>query len=270
MDQAEALYQRARAAFEEGSWSQAISSAGQALATDPGHGAALNLMVAARKELDLAADPYGERRVLTVLMADLVGSTRLPRLLGPEGYREVLVALHAICVNAITTYEGRVAQYLGDGILAYFSYPEAHADDPARAVLAGLEMVNDVVARRPEFLERFGTEVQMRVGIDTGLVVVGGLGAGHTSDSIVGDPPNIASRIQHMARPNTVVVSDNTRRLVDRDIALRAGRPRRLRGVPSAVVVHRALGPIGVTAERSRLAGWPGHDRPRHGDRASR
>ena len=257
MDQAEAQYQRARAAFDEGSWSQAISFAGQALAADPGHGAALNLMIAARKQFDLATDPYGERRVLTVLMADLVGSTRLPRLLGPEGYREVLQALHAICVDAITTYEGRVAQYLGDGIMAFFSYPEAHADDPRRAVLAALKIVDDIVARRPEFLERFGTEIQIRIGIDTGLVVVGALGAGDwtTSDSIVGDPPNMASRIQHIARPNTVVVSDVTRRLVARDIALRAGRPRRLRGMPSDVVVHRALGSIGMTAARPRRPG---------------
>ena len=82
----------------------------------------------------------------------------------------MLLALHAICVNAITTYEGRVAQYLGDGILAYFSYPEAHEDDPRRAVLAGLEIVNGVVARGSGIPGRFGIDIQIRVGIDTGLV----------------------------------------------------------------------------------------------------
>jgi class 3 adenylate cyclase/tetratricopeptide (TPR) repeat protein len=253
VEHTEALYQRGRAAFDQRDWAQAISYAGRALATNPTHGGALNLVVAARQQLDLAADPQGERRVLTVLMADLVGSTRLPRLLGPEGYREVLLALHAICVTAITTYEGRVAQYLGDGILAYFSYPEAHEDDARRAVLAGLDIVNGLAAHRQGFTDRFGVDIQVRVGIDTGLVVIGALGAGDwtTGDSIVGDPPNVASRIQHLARPNTVVVSDVARRLVERHIALRAGRPRNIRGLPSPVVLHRALGPIETSAAHS-------------------
>ena len=253
MEHTEALYQRGRAAFDQRDWAQAISYAGRALATNPTHGGALNLVVAARQQLDLAADPQGERRVLTVLMADLVGSTRLPRLLGPEGYREVLLALHGICVTAITTYEGRVAQYLGDGILAYFSYPEAHEDDARRAVLAGLDIVNGLAAHRQGFIDRFGVDLQVRVGIDTGLVVIGALGAGDwtTGDSIVGDPPNVASRIQHLARPNTVVVSDVARRLVERHIALRAGRPRNVRGLPSPVVLHRALGPIETGAAYS-------------------
>jgi class 3 adenylate cyclase/tetratricopeptide (TPR) repeat protein len=253
MDRAETHYQRARTEFDQGSWPAAISAAGLALAADPTHGEALNLVVAARQQLDLAADPHGERRILSVLMADLAGSTRLPRLLGPEGYREVLRTLHAISVNAVTTYEGRIAQYLGDGILAYFSYPEAHRDDPRRAVLAGLEIVREVVARGPEFAAGFGIEVQVRVGIDTGLVVVGALGAGRwtTSDSIVGDPPNVASRIQHLARPNTVVVSDATRRLVERDIVLRAGQPRKLRGMAGFAVLHRALRPVDPTAVES-------------------
>jgi class 3 adenylate cyclase len=96
VEHTEALYQRGRAAFDQRDWAQAISYAGRALDTNPTHGGALNLVVAARQQLDLRR-PQGERRVLTVLMADLVGSTRLPRLLGPEGYREVLLALHAIC-----------------------------------------------------------------------------------------------------------------------------------------------------------------------------
>jgi len=246
MDRAEALYQRGRAAFDQQAWTRVIGLAGRALAADPTHGGAINLMIAARQELDLATDPAGERRVLTVLMADLVGSTRLPKLLGPEGYREVLRALHAISVTAVTTYEGRVAQYLGDGILAYFCYPEAHSDDALRGVLAGLDIVSEVAAHRSDFTDRFGVDVQVRVGIDTGLVVVGALGAGRwtTSDSIVGDAPNVASRIQHLARPNTVVVSDVTRRLVERHIVCRPGRPRTLRGRPGPVVIHRALGPV--------------------------
>lgn len=253
MEQAEAMYQRGRTAFDQRDWALAISYAGRALSANPAHSGALNLVVAARQQLDLAARPEGERRVLTVLMADIVGSTRLPRLLGPEGYREVLLALHAIWVTAITTYEGRVAQYLGDGILAYFSYPEAHEDDARRAVLAGLDMVNGLAAHRQGFIDKFGVDIQVRVGIDTGLVIIGALGAGDwtTGDSIVGDPPNIASRIQHLARPNTVVVSDVNRRLVERHVALRAGRPRKVRGLPSPVVIHRALGPIETPSSRS-------------------
>jgi len=247
MDRADELYQRGRTSFEEGAWLPAIKHAASALTVDPMHAGALNLVVAARQQLDLSADPEGERRVLSVLMADLAGSTRLPGVLGPEGYREVLLALHAIAVTAITAYEGRVAQYLGDGILAFFSYPEAHEDDARRAVLAGLDIANDVASRSPEFHERFGVDIKVRIGIDTGLVLIGSLGAGRwtTSDSIVGDPPNIASRIQHLAQPNTVLVSDATRRLVDRQIAFRAGRPRKVRGFAAPVVLYRALGPIG-------------------------
>jgi class 3 adenylate cyclase/predicted ATPase len=257
VDRADALYQQARHAFDQRAWSAAIRYSARALTLKPVHAGALNLIVAARQQLDVDVDPEGERRVLSVLMADLVGSTRLPRLLGPEGYREVLLALHDIGVTAITAYEGRVALYLGDGILAYFSYPEAHEDDARRAVLAGIDIVNGLVARRAEFSGRFGVDIQVRVGIDTGLVVIGSLGAGPwtTSDSIVGDPPNVASRIQHLARPNTVVVSEVTGRLVERHIALRAGKPRKVRGFPAPVMLYRALGPIAAEPAGSSLTG---------------
>ena len=253
MKRADALYQQGRIAFDQRAWARTIRHAGLALAADPTHAGALNLIVAARQQLDYAADPEGERRVLSVLMADLAGSTRLPGLLGPEGYREVLLALHAVSVSAITTYEGRVAQYLGDGILAYFSYPEAHEDDARRAVLAGLDIVNGVRARRSAFMARYGVDIQVRVGIDTGLVLIGALGAGRwtTSDSIVGDPPNVASRIQHLARPNTVLVSDATRRLVERHIALHTGKPRKVRGFVEPVVLHRALHPVNASSSGS-------------------
>jgi class 3 adenylate cyclase/predicted ATPase len=249
MDRADEFYQQGRIAFDQRAWLRAIRDAARALAAEPTHAGALNLIVAARQQLDLSADPEGERRVLSVLMADLVGSTRLPGILGPEGYREVLLALHAIAVTAITAYEGRVAQYLGDGVLAFFSYPEAHEDDARRAVLAGLDIVNGVEARQEGFRARFGVEIGVRIGIDTGLVLVGSLGAGRwtTSDSIVGDPPNVASRIQHLAQPNTVLVSEATRRLVDRHVVFRAGRPRKVRGFAAPVVLHRALGPISTS-----------------------
>lgn len=249
MDRADEFYQQGRIAFDQRAWLRAIRDAAQALAAEPTHAGALNLIVAARQQLDMSTDPEGERRVLSVLMADLAGSSRLPRILGPEGYREVLLALHAIAVTAITAYEGRVAQYLGDGILAFFSYPEAHEDDARRAVLAGLDIVNGVEARQQAFQARFGVDIGVRVGIDTGLVLIGSLGAGRwtTSDSIVGDPPNVASRVQHLARPNTVLVSDATRKLVDRHITFRAGRPRKVRGFAAPVVLHRALGPTGTS-----------------------
>ena len=150
-----------------------------------------------------------QRRQLSVLFCDLVGSTALAERLDPEALRDLMQDYQQTCREVIARYEGHVAQYLGDGLMVYFGWPQAHEDDAARAIRAGLEMV-DAVSR----LESI-TPIRARVGIHTGLVVVGETGQGDASipNAAVGETPNIAARLQALAEPSRVVISDRTRSL---------------------------------------------------------
>ena len=151
-----------------------------------------------------------ERRYVTVLFSDLVGSTALSTRLDPEDLRDV-IAIYQRCVEeTVRRFDGFIAKFLGDGVLIYFGYPEAHEDDPEQAVRAGLELVAAVKGlQTPE-------PVEARVGIATGLVVVGELiGSGASQEhSIVGKTPNLAARLQGVAAPNMVVIADSTRKLL--------------------------------------------------------
>src|SRR5215467_1401536 len=150
-----------------------------------------------------------ERRQLTVMFIDLVGSTTLSQQLDPEDYHARVVAYQTVCQQIVARYEGHIAQYLGDGVLVYFGYPTAHEDDAVRAVRSSLEIVAAVgqLAYTPP--------LQVRIGIHTGPVVVGEIGAGeHTERLALGETPNLAARIQGQAEPDTVVLSAATRRLV--------------------------------------------------------
>src|SRR5262245_2462387 len=155
-----------------------------------------------------AAAREAERRQLTVLFCDLVGSTALSAQLDPEDYRTVVQQYQQICMEVIQRHDGYLAQYLGDGLLVYFGYPIAHEDDARRAVRTGLEIVEAIKrqARRQP--------IQVRIGIHTGLVVVGEIGAGSRTEQLaLGETPNVAARLQGLAEPNTVVVSTATHRL---------------------------------------------------------
>ena len=153
-----------------------------------------------------------ERRQLTVMFCDLVGSTALSARLDPEDMREVIRAYQDACSGAIARYDGFVAKYMGDGVLAYFGYPRAHEHDAERAVQAGLALVEAV----PKLTTVAGIPLQARVGIATGIVVVGDLiGAGAAQEqAVIGETPNLAARLQALADPNTVVIAEGTRRLV--------------------------------------------------------
>ncbi|SDR63926.1 SAM domain (Sterile alpha motif) [Rhizobiales bacterium GAS113] len=153
-----------------------------------------------------------ERRQLTVMFCDLVGSTALAARLDPEDMREIVGAYHRCCADLITKAGGFVAKYMGDGVLAYFGYPNAHEHDAERAVRAGLALVEAV----PKLKTAAGVPLQVRVGIATGLVVVGDLlGAGAAQEqAVVGETPNLAARLQALAEPNAVVIADSTRRLL--------------------------------------------------------
>ena len=179
-----------------------------------------------------------ERRQVTVLFSDLVGSTALSARMDPEDLRELISAYHKCVAEAVRRFGGFVAQYLGDGVLVYFGYPEAHEDDAERAVRAGLELIAAVTALKTP------ASLQTRVGIATGLVVVGDLMAGSgeaLERGIVGETPNLAARLQGIAEPNTVVIAEATRRLLGNLFELKDLGPRYLKGVAEPLRAWMAL-----------------------------
>jgi len=178
-----------------------------------------------------------QRRQLSVMFCDLVGSTALASRLDPEDLREIMSGYHRASTEVIVKHGGFVARYMGDGILAYFGYPRANEDDAERAVRAGLVLV-DTVAK---LAARFGTTSQLRVGIATGLVVVGDLLAdvpGYEYD-VVGKTPHLAARLQALAEPDTVVIDSNTRRLLGYLFEYRALGPLSVKGFDDPVAVWR-------------------------------
>jgi class 3 adenylate cyclase len=185
-----------------------------------------------------------ERRQLTVMFCDLVSSTQLSGQLDPEDLREVLRAYQEICAEVSGRFDGHIAKYIGDGLLVYFGYPQAHEDDARRAVSAGLEIVEGLGALNRRLVQSHRVELGGRVGIHTGLVVVGEMGGGETKEAgaIVGETPNIAARLERLAVPNTVVMSDATHRLVEGLFDCDDHGPQALKGVDEAVGVFRVLG----------------------------
>jgi class 3 adenylate cyclase len=152
-----------------------------------------------------------ERRQLTVMFCDLVGSTVLSTRLDPEDLRAVIGTYHKCVVETVGRFDGFVAKYMGDGVLVYFGYPRAHEEDGERAARAGLALVEAV----PKLKTAADFPLQVRVGIATGLVVVGDLiGAGAAQEqAVVGETPNLAARLQALAEPGAVVIASSTRRL---------------------------------------------------------
>src|SRR4051794_37379301 len=202
--------------------------------------------------------PQAERRQLTVMFVDLVGSTGLSARLDPEEMREVLRAYQNAVAGEIARVDGHVAKLMGDGVLAYFGFPRAHEDDAERAVRAGLA-VAEAVAR---LATPAGEPLAARVGIATGLVVVGDLvGEGAAQEqAVVGETPNLAARLQEVAEPGAVVVADGTRRLLGEVFELRELGPTRLKGFVRPVSTHQVLGerPAGSRFEARR----PGRPAP--------
>src|SRR5262250_986759 len=159
--------------------------------------------------------PDAERRQLTVMFCDLVDSTKLSSQLDPEDYREVVRAYQRVCTDVISRFHGHIAQLLGDGLLVYFGYPQAHEDDPQRAVRAGLGILAALGDLNQGLQQAQGVQLALRVGLHTGLVVVGAMGStGRQEQLALGETPNITARIQGLAAPNTLLVSEATARLV--------------------------------------------------------
>ena len=185
-----------------------------------------------------AADT-AERRQLTVMFCDLVGSTALAARLDPEDMRSIIAAYHKCCAALIASNGGFVAKYMGDGVLAYFGYPQAHEHDAERAVRAGLA----IVEAAPKLETAAGAPLHVRVGIATGIVVVGDLfGSGESQErGVVGDTPNLAARLQGIAEPDSVVIAESTRKLLGDLFELVDLGPQNLKGVAGPTRAYAAL-----------------------------
>ncbi len=194
----------------------------------------------------LDAQREAERRQLTVMFCDLVGSTALSEQLDPEELREVVRLYQETCTAVIQRYAGHVAQHLGDGLLVYFGYPVAHEDDAQRAVRTGLEILAELPslnARLPSTIKlRLPHSVQVRIGIHTGLVVIGEIGSSEKHEVLaLGETPNIAARVQGVAEPDTVVMSPVTHRLVQGLFACQDLGAQPLKGISTLLSLYRVL-----------------------------
>jgi TOMM system kinase/cyclase fusion protein len=195
--------------------------------------------------------PDAERRQLTVMFCDLVDSTRLSSQLDPEEYRDVVRAYQTACTEVIRRYDGHIAQLLGDGLLVYFGYPHAHEDDAQRAVRTGLGILDAMRDLNTRLEQDKGIGLAVRLGIHTGLVVVGKMGSqGRQEQLALGEVPNVCARIQGLAEPNAIMISTDTYRLIQGYFDCRELGAQALRGVAEPVAVYRVLQDSGA---RGRL-----------------
>ena len=199
--------------------------------------------------IDTPPKDTAERRQVTVMFSDLVGSTALSARMDPEDLREVISAYQKCVAEAVQHFGGFVAKYMGDGVLVYFGYPQAHEDDAERAVRAGLELIQAVGGLKSI------APLQTRVGIATGLVVVGDLiGAGAAQEqAVVGETPNVAARLQGIAEPNTVVIAESTRKLLGSLFDLQDLRAQDVKGISGPVRAWAVLRPASVESRFEAL-----------------
>jgi class 3 adenylate cyclase/predicted ATPase len=193
-----------------------------------------------------------ERRQLTVIFCDMVGSTALSEQLDPEDVRDIIAAYREICARAVEHYDGFIARYVGDGVLVYFGYPKAHEDDAERAVRTGLQIVQAVSTKSKEAPKPYG----VRIGIATGLVVVGDVIGESTEehDAAVGETPNLAARLQALAPPNCVVIASSTRSLLRAQFEYEDLGSHALRGMSALVQAWRVTRPSGIESRFAATA----------------
>ncbi len=212
--------------------------------------AALQLEEPARRTSELTTFPKteAERRQLTVMFCDLVGSTALSHQLDPEDLRDVNRAYQDACKSAIERYDGFVARYMGDGVLVYFGYPQAHEDDAERAIHSGLSVIDAMSELNETFGDKLEIELGVRIGIATGLVVVGDLiGEGASQErAVVGKTPNLAARLQGMADTNKIVIASNTYDLAGRRFEYKDLGIKEVKGFPKPVRVWQVVAPSAV------------------------
>ncbi len=186
-----------------------------------------------------AGQSAAERRQLTVMFCDLVGSTALSAQLDPEDYRAVVQRYQQTSAEVIDRHDGYIAQYLGDGLLVYFGYPVAHEDDAARGVRAGLELIEAMREQGTGNRVQGEKSLQVRIGIHTGLVVIGDVGtSGRTEQLAVGETPNLAARLQSLAEPNTVIISAATQRVVEGQFECQPFGSHLVKGIDTPIAVY--------------------------------
>ena len=197
----------------------------------------------------LTRQDTAERRQVTVMFSDLVGSTALSGRMDPEDLREIISSYQKCVAETVQRFGGFVAKYMGDGVLIYFGYPQAHEDDAERAVRAGLELIAAVSELKA------ASPLQTRVGIATGLVVVGDLiGSGEAQErGIIGETPNLAARLQAIAEPNTVVIAESTRKLLGNLFDLNDVGAQDLKGIGRPVRAWAVLRPASVESRFEAL-----------------
>ena len=212
-------------------------------AEKPGPPASAPRRAAAVAPAATAAAPEAERRQLTVMFCDLVGSTALSTGMDPEDLRDVIASYQSRCSAAIRHYDGFVAKYMGDGILVYFGYPRAHEDEAERSVRAGLDIVEAMAGLNAAIRRPPGVELAVRIGIATGPVIVGDqIGDGTASETaVVGETPNLAARLQALAQPNQIVVSAATRAMLGDHFELQDLGACELKGFAESVPAWRVL-----------------------------
>ena len=197
------------------------------------------------------ASAEAERRQMTCLFCDLVNSVGLSERLDPEELRETLAAYHRVCATVVRRFEGHTHNYLGDGIMVYFGFPSAHEDDAQRAVRTGLGIVEAVEQLNSRLQSEYGIDLHVRIGIDTGLVVAGALAADEgMEDAAVGVPPNIAARLQALAAPDSVVISEAAYRLIAGYFDCRDLGFHTIRGISQPMAIYQVLHESGA---RTRL-----------------
>ncbi len=201
---------------------------------------------------------HAERRQLTVMFCDLVGSTTLAERLDPEKLRELLGQYQDTCAEVIHRYDSHIGRYVGDGLLVYFGYPRAHEDDPQRAVRAGLGIVEAIRGLDSNITNR-DVNLAVRIGITTGLVVAGDIGSGERVEekAIVGETPNVAARLQALAQPNTVIIGASTQRLVEGLFNCDDLGEQQLKGISQPVTAYRVREESGAPSrfEASAVSG---------------
>jgi class 3 adenylate cyclase len=198
--------------------------------------------------------PDAQRRQLTVMFCDLVGSTELSARLDAEDLREVVRSYQETAAEVIQGFDGHIAQYLGDGLLVYFGYPQAHEDDAHWAVRAALGIVEGMETLNSRLKSEYGVQLTVRLGIHTGPVVVGEMGGGGRHEQLaLGETPNIAARLEDLAEPDTVVISAMTKRLVEGAFALKDLGSHRLKGVPRPMAVAQVLNAIVTQSDEEEV-----------------
>jgi predicted ATPase/class 3 adenylate cyclase len=199
--------------------------------------------------------PEAERRQLTVMFCDLVGSTHLSEQLDPEDLREVVRAYQETAAQVIQRYHGHIAQYLGDGLLVYFGYPQAHEDDVQRAVWTGLGMIEAMGQLNARLERDKAVRLAIRIGIHTGSVVVGAIGGGGRHEHLaLGETPNIAARLEGLATPNTVVISATVYHIVRGYFICHDRGTHQLKGISEPLAVYQVLRSSGAQNRLSAAA----------------